>query len=170
MSIEYRFTYDESHFRESLARSFAQLPLLLRPSVQVPAILVAVAIGWYGLRIVGLTSIGMALVGFGAVAIAGRLMMTFVVGSAMLRHLKKSPEFGGEVTTTLSETGLDSTAPMSQGFVEWSAIQSAIRLFDGIMLKCGALRVWLTDSALKGSTSDEEINIVSSKTELGQKR
>jgi len=168
MSIEYRFIYDESYYRESLARSLAQLPLLLRPSVQVPAMIVAGAVGWYWLRIVGLTSIGTAFVGLAAVAIVGRLMMPLLIGSAMLRHLRKSPEFGGEVTTTLSETGLDSTAPLSQGTVEWPAIQNAIRHVDGIMLQYGPLRFWLPDAALKGSTSDEAIDFVSAKTELRQ--
>ena len=169
MSIEYRFVFDESYLKDSLTHSLAQLPLFLRPSVQVPALVVAAVISWWGLASIGLESIVVVFVGFVAVVILGRLMMPVLMRSAMLRHLKKSPEFGGEVTATLSEAGLDTNAPLSQGIVEWAAIQSAFRHVDGIMLQRGQLKVWLPDAALKGSTSHEATEYVSAKTDLRQK-
>lgn len=166
MSIEYRFVFDESYLGVSLTRSLSQRPLFLRPSVQVPLLILVAVGGWYFFDSFGLTSIASAFVALAGVAIVGQLTLALIMRSAMLKHLRKSPEFGGEVTATLSESGLDSTAPLSKGTVKWAALQSAVRYADGIMLERGRLRVWLPDAALKGSTSQDATDLVSAHTDL----
>ena len=170
MSIEYRFAFDKSYLGDSLARSLSLRPFLLRPSIQVPLLILVAVGGWLFFESYGLRSIASALVALAAVAIVGQLTLALIMRSAMLKQLRKSPEFGGEVTATLSEIGLDSTAPLSKGTVEWAALQSAVRFADGIMIERGRLRVWLPDAALKGSTSQDAMDFVSAHTDLRVRR
>jgi len=168
LSIEYRYVVDESYLRESLRRSRTKLPWLIRPSVVVPATIAAFSVACFLLLQAGLTLLIVPVVIAAACGIVGSLAAPAVLRRAVLKLAKKGLDFGREVTTILSEEGLESTAPLSQGTTKWAAVEGAIRHADGIVLKIGPMRMWLPDSALRGSTSQDATSFVLSKIKLDQ--
>lgn len=168
MSIEYRYVVDESYIRESFGHSRTRLPLFFRSSVVVPAMILAVSIGWYVLYQAGLNSLILPLVIAAIVAAAGNLIMPVLLRRAVLKHVKRRPDFGREVTTILSDEGIESTAPLSQGIIKWAAVDGAIRDTEGIVLKIGPMKMWLPDTALTGSASHNATSFVSSKIKFDQ--
>ena len=169
MNIEYRFVLDESYARESYGRIRTKLPLLIRASAVVPVLIAMSIIALYVMTQERLESLRPLLAVPVTTAVIVSLMLPVFLKSVHLKNCKKSSQFDQELTTTLSEAGIESTTSLSQGTTKWAAISSAIRHSDGIVLQIGRIKIWLPDSALQGSSSSEATEFVSAHTKLDRK-
>ncbi|MDJ0708830.1 MAG: hypothetical protein QNJ14_00500 [Woeseiaceae bacterium] len=163
MKIEYQFVFDETYYRDHLARAASQRPLFLRPILQGPLLFAMTVFGWFFLNSLGLESLAVAFAVLGAVAFLGVVVTPVSLRYGMLRHYKSSPEFGGETRVALTENGMDLSGMKSSGKADWEAITSGVRHADGIMLSQTGTTVWLPDAALTGSTPTEATEFVRSK-------
>jgi hypothetical protein len=71
----------------------------------------------------------------------------------IFQRFRYRPDFGTEVTVTMSDTGLVASGHNVQGQWDWAAYPHAVRYSDGIMLLCPGVIRWLPDSALTVGTS-----------------
>jgi len=83
-----------------------------------------------------------------------------------MRKLKKSREFGKEVTLIVSDGGLEASGPNGRSSVKWSAYPRSVRYADGILLTRGSAIRWLPNSALAEGTLPEVLALVESKTQM----
>jgi hypothetical protein len=81
-----------------------------------------------------------------------------------LLKLRKSREFGKEVTIALSEAGLEASGSNGHSVVKWNAYPRSVRYSDGILLARGGSIRWLPDSALEEGSIEEAIALVRAKT------
>src|SRR5262249_41788342 len=100
---------------------------------------------------------------FSGVLIIG---FTFLVRFSIMMKLRKSREFGKEVTIALSDGGLEASGPNGRSSVKWSAYPRAVRFSDGLLLTRGGAIRWLPNSALREGSLQEVLALVQAKTTL----
>ena len=166
MNIIYSYKVDEAYCRTFYTRKIGRRLWFYRPSIQVPLLLVIGVGGWFLLSDLDDPFIRTAFLALLALAFFSSILAPKLLQRAMFRQLRKGPEFGSEVTVEVSEQGLKSSGPLSQGSIDWKAFTGAVRHPDGIMLSRSGAVLWLPDAALQGSTTDDVISLFDAKIDL----
>jgi hypothetical protein len=159
---EYRIICDESHLIKTLSRSrhqkksypwFVVLKVVCGLGLAaLIALMITVSFTSSRNNPTGLWLAALVPAGFLALLLAGPRLDYFL----FKRRLRKSPYYGSEMLISVSEDGIASKTPLSQGAVAWPAMTRATRLSDGFLLESGpGVLYWWPDSALvAGSISD----------------
>jgi hypothetical protein len=165
MALRYKYLFDTAYCRAVIARFYRQRPFYLRLHYQFAAIAMLILLAWLSTQAAAERS---SRAPFVALCVAGAVIWGFMllVRVAIMRKLKRSREYGKEVTIGLSEEGLDASGSNGHSVVKWSAYPRSVRYSDGILLARGGAIRWLPDSALEEGSVQDAIALVRSKTKL----
>ncbi len=163
MTLRYRYLFNAAYCKTVISRFYRQRPFYLRLHYQFAAIALILLLAWGFDASCGRALIARAL----HCALRYRaaiLGFMFLVRFAIMFKLRKSREFGKEVTIALSEEGLEASGSNGRSSVKWSAYPRSVRYSDGILLTRGGAIRWLPDSALEEGTVQEAIAVIRAKT------
>lgn len=104
----------------------------------------------------GKTSLPIVLVAIGIFEVLSNYIKKYF----WLRRHKKSKLFNAEVELQLSEAGIDSDGPFSNGHFDWSGIEKAVRTPKGILVWPQKGMYWYLPETIAGK---EVIEIIQSK-------
>ena len=164
MALRYSYVFDTAYCRTVISRFYRQRPVYLRLHFQFAAIVLLVVLAWGYTRTAAARSMPALLITlcFSGVLILG---FTFLVRFSIMMKLRKSREFGKEVTITLSDNGLEASGSNGRSSAKWSAYPRSVRYADGILLTRGGAIRWLPNSALKEGSLQEVLTLVQAKTQ-----
>ena len=165
VSLRYRYLFDKTYCRTVISRFYRQRPFYLRLHYQFAAVALIIVFAWISTQASAASS---SHAPFIALCITGAVALgfMFLVRFAIMMKLRKSREFGKEVTVTLSEEGLDASGSNGRSSVKWSAYPRSVRYSDGLLLARGGAIRWLPDAALEEGSVHEVLTLVRSKTTL----
>lgn len=165
MAPRYKYLFDRTYCRTVISRFYRQRPFYLRLHYQFAAIALIVLFAWASTQAAASRS---SRAPFIALCVAGALILgfMFLVRFAIMMKLRKSREFGKEVTITLSDEGLEASGSNGRSSVKWSAYPRAVRYSDGILLARGGAIRWLPDAALEEGNVQDVLALVRAKTTL----
>ena len=173
MSITYRFTIDESYCRQRFERESKYRKWFFRLSTQNTLMLVLGAAAYFimlslegGSKYVPVILAAVALGLLGNVLREKLRKVPTFVQKALLRQKRKDPDFEVATTVTFSDTSVVESGSVSEKSAAWKSFTGAIRFSDGIMLSRFGYLLWLPDSSLTGSTSQEATEFVATRTNL----
>lgn len=163
MALRYKYLFDIAYCRAVVSHFYRQRPFYRRLHYQFAAIALLILLAWLSTQAAAERS---SRAPFVALCVAAAVILGFVllVRFATVRKLKRSREFGKEVTISLSEEGLDASGSNGHSVVKWSAYPRSVRFSDGILLVRGGAIRWLPDSALFEGSVQDAVNLVGSKT------
>ena len=165
MSVSYHFVADFSYFRTAVDRYYRQRPVLFWLPVQ------------YGLIALPLFCALLYALTVGAswtLAVAFTLLLWPLVVLAfvqltkwgIIQRFRGNADFGTDVTTVLSQDGVEVSGRNAQTKLDWDAYPTSVRFADGILLvKAGAIR-WLPDIAIESGSPAAATTLVGSKSKL----
>ena len=165
MAVRYKYLFDATYCRAVIAHFYRQRPFYLRLHYQFAAVMLLIFVMWVSTQAAASPS---SRGPFIALCIAGAVILAFtwLVRFAIMIKLKKSREFGKEVTITLSDEGLEASGSNGRSSVKWSAYPRSVRYSDGILLARGGAIRWLPDSALEEGSVQDAVALVRAKTTL----
>jgi hypothetical protein len=165
VALRYKYLFDTTYCRAVIAHFYRQRPFYLRLHYQFAAVALLILLAWVSTQAAAAPSSRGPLI---ALCVAGAVILgfTWLVRFAIMTKLKKSREFGKEVTITLSDEGLEASGSNGRSSVKWSAYPRAVRYSDGILLARGGAIRWLPDSALEEGSNQEVLELVAAKTTL----
>jgi hypothetical protein len=157
MQITYSIRVDRSYCESVMARYYRQLPFMLHLPVQFGLLAIVLA-GWFSWRynpIVG-GLVGASVFVFGILA----------TKAGILFRLRRMPDFGHDLSVSISDAGVAAKGEHVQSTWQWSAYPRSVRFPDGVLLlRAGVIR-WLPDSAISGGTAADATTLIGSKTSL----
>ena len=165
MALQYTYIFDAAYCRTVISRFYRQRPIYLRLHFQFAAVVLLVVLAWAYRMAAADRSMPALLITlcFSGVLIVG---FTFLVRFSIMMKLRKSREFGKEVTITLSDAGLEASGSNGRSSVKWRAYPRSVRFSDGILLTRGGAIRWLPNAALKEGSLQEVLALVQAKTTL----
>jgi hypothetical protein len=165
VTLRYRYLFNAAYCKTVISRFYRQRPFYLRLHYQFAAIALILLVAWFSTQpnaehssrapFVALCVTGAAIFGF-------MLLVRF----AIMFKLRKSREFGKEVSIALTGEGLEASGSNGRSSVKWSAYPRSVRYSDGILLTRGGAIRWLPHSALEEGTVQEVIDLVRANTNL----
>jgi hypothetical protein len=162
MKLVYEFVADLDFYRTAFARYGRQRPHRLRNAAVLGSSALVLAGAWIYARAshaVWVLIPQLALICVVAGGIAG-----FATGKILLPiRLKRAPNYGAKITTTLDEDGLTAVEPQAQANLKWAAFTRVAHFPDGILFVRGRVIRWLPDSALQNATPAEASAFVRAK-------
>ena len=165
VALRYQYLFDAAYCKTVIARFYRQRPFYLRLHYQFAAIALLIVLAWFSTQA---SPAHASRTTFIALCVTGALILGFIflVRFAIMLKLRKSREFGKQVTVTLSDEGLDASGSNGRSAIKWSAYPRAVRYTDGILLARGGAIRWLPDSALQEGTAQEATALIRAKTNL----
>lgn len=165
MPLRYTYVFDTAYCRTVISRYYRQRPVYLRLHFQFAVVVMLVVLAWAYTRSATDRSMPALLITlcFSGVLIVG---FTFLVRFSIMMKLRKSREFGKEVTITLSDRGLEASGSNGRSSVKWNAYPRSVRYSDGILLTRGGAIRWLPNAALEEGSLEEVLALVRAKTTL----
>jgi hypothetical protein len=165
VALRYQYLFDATYCRAVIARFYRQRPFYLRLHYQFAAIALLILLAWFSTQA---SPARASRATFIALCVAGALILgfMFLVRFAIMLKLRKSREFGKQVTVALSDEGLEASGSNGRSSIKWSAYPRSVRYSDGILLARGGAIRWLPDSALEEGTVQEALALVRAKTTL----
>jgi hypothetical protein len=165
VALRYQYLFDAAYCRTVISRFYRQRPFYLQLHYQFAAIALLIVVAWFSTqaspaRVSRAPFIALCVT---AVVIVGFI---FLVRFAIMLKLRKSREFGKQVTIALSDEGLEASGSNGRSTVKWSAYPRSVRYSDGILLARGGAIRWLPDSALEEGTVQDAVALVRAKTNL----
>jgi YcxB-like protein len=165
VTLRYRYLFNAAYCKTVISRFYRQRAFYLRLHYQFAAIALILLLAWsltqaaaeHSSRapFIALCVTGAAILGF-----------MFLVRFAIMFKLRKSREFGKEVTIALTDEGLEASGSNGRSSVKWSAYPRSVRFSDGILLTRGGAIRWLPDSSLEEGDVQDVIALIRGKTTL----
>jgi hypothetical protein len=165
MSVSYHFVADSDYFRTVIDRYYRQRPRLFWLPIQYGLIALPLLCAWlYAL----VTEASWTLIIAFILLLWPFATLCFVQLTkwGIMQRFRANADFGADVTTVLSESGIDARGRNAHTELAWTAYPTSVRFPDGILLlRAGAIR-WLPDSAIQSGSPADATTLVGSKSKL----
>lgn len=165
MALRYQYLFDAAYCKTVISRFYRQRPFYLQLHYQFAAIALLIVLAWFSTQA---SPAHASRATFVVLCVAGAVILGFIflVRFAIMLKLRKSREFGKQVTIALSEEGLEASGSNGRSSVKWSAYPRSVRYPDGILLARGGAIRWLPDSSLEEGAVQDAVALVRAKTNL----